>query len=751
MADTFWHGAVGIGENSVLYNFKYATEADRTAALPSAFTATDIEKIAYVTASTKYYTLTSIDPTVVWSEIGGATTGLTFPAQIIHVSKNGKSPAEGGDRSTTAPYALPSQALASITTSDSDNRFEIKLTPSVFIEADTLQLKSYVALVCTAPYIGARIECSNTSKPIAKGRHYAEVLGILFGNASNAAGIVMEEPGILMLHNVAFDDCKYGIHCNHASAIVEIITVGLLTQAATIDIGLYCTAGQLKADRVVVMGLANIGVVCESDGSTAMAGASSLTTFSNLVGHVILAKNASTALLYSSKIAMANIGIEVQSGSSVECSGVSFSGIATWDLKMPETAAGETFHGYSTELVRSKISASDDAHIHAFGFDTGAQKYRCLAPMSVGRVGKGEPSFFGKGSSFQEGVKVLTYDGTSYADKDLNASISFAASTAGNMIYFGETNEHCVHGIEFLLETEVVLGAGSMVCEYYDGGTSSWLELQTMQTLRDYSTSQNGNPYTGTTGKNYANRFDFEVKSGVKESSLSATGCVSSSVNGINGKWIRCRITSDITTSMVIKDVFLQSSYTHIRENGTTVYAGEARGKEHQMLIFGDSAGTTSSIPVSISQNITYPFQENSFQANATDRTYTRWIIPEEFDTSGGIKFAIRWCSPESDTVDRSGIMHVYMAKSTEGHVNDGSAADEEIVLTATYSANDAQYKDYTIISGTRFDTHDLKPGDSVFFCLERLTSEAGDDLDDINLMNAWVEYYSWQRGSSYE
>jgi len=71
---------------------------------------------------------------------------------------------------------------------------------------------------------------------------------------------------------------------------------------------------------------------------------------------------------------------------------------------------------------------------------------------------------------------------------------------------------------------------------------------------------------------------------------------------------------------------------------------------------------------------------------------------------------------------------------------------------TITFADGDIAWKSQTVIFGNRIDVSDLSPGDAVFFKIERLSSEAGDDLaGNVTVSSSWLEYKEWQNGANYK
>ena len=674
----------------------------------------------------------------------------------IWVAKNGNDGSGTGD--ITAPYLTIKYALSTITDNDASNRYTVFVCPGVYTEDNPIAMKSYVDVVAVSGANTVNIVASNTGSNLIVGATVSEINGFVLSGTATAALVYMATAnGAFVCRKITFVDAQTGVLMNQATAsgVVCYACVGWTTPiTGSITTLFSCTAGSLVAWDTYIVLDADIDTIAKADGANAnvsFAGFSSTST--NVVNglHVL---NGGTIQVTAARILNATYGIRIGSGGGNVTGDNTWIESDTYDLWTEN--GGAVVHGNSLNLSRDKLNLYDYENIYFFGHDDFTHSFRVVQNMQVGQDGVGNKLNVGEGGQYLYHTKIKTYNGSTYADIDNGDPISFPNTSVNTAIYFGDTEPIPFYGLGYLMgATPINLGSGAIVWEYYDGGTSSWLAFDTLNTLSDHSDTQAGASFTGSNNKRYTVRLDQDVEpgTGVSESSSSATGWTTTTVDGDSGYWVRCRISSAITTSPVFSYPRMKGNYSEFRTNGTRAFHGEARGATRAVADQGVNRGSALDEPLSVSANIDFAFAENELANGSTDILYFKILITEEMDTSCGIKVIFELCTEQSPSgADETAKLHFYSAHMKEGGTFDGTAGEVEQAFDFVASDGDDAYLSQRITMVDRVDISTLVPGDVVYAILKRLSSESGDDLDgDVFLSNLFYEYRSWQQGSNYE
>ena len=649
---------------------------------------------------------------------------------IIKVAKSG------------AQYTSIKDALDSITDSNVFNRYTVLIGPGIFIEDNPIQLKPWVSLKSIATKEITMISPQDVNSDLLTGCDRSYISNVVLSGITSGKALSFEDTGLMTVKDIILVDNEYGIHVNNADAYIEVHNLFVQTYTGTIKEAITVVSGTAQIRGVTVVGDSIVETIIKSDAGN-MSVFNLWSESTNLTNGLVV-DNGGELFAFSGRISNAANGLRIGSnGGKIEVSSAVVENSSSYDLLI-ESSSG-IFVGNGCSLNRDKLSIATGASINNFGYDKYANVDRILGEFAVGRDGLGSASRFGEGGSYEHGVKVKTFDGSNYHTLTTQSGISFPNTTSGTCIYIGSDSIFC--GLRYTLTSGMVPGAGSIVCEYYDGN-GSWLTFNTQNTIEHYSDIVA--PFTAP-GESYTLRFDQNINTGIYESDVTASGIVQTSVDGVNGYWIRGRIVDNITSSHEFTSIRLKGNYTIIRTNGSRAYNGEARVEEIKELVIGATSAGTADESLSISQNILFPYTQNEMATVGSDEAvYSRFIIPSDCDLSCGLSYTYEVTNVDSPASD--GIVHltVTMAGITGNDKFDGTI-NEHVVddSTLTVSATDTAWKIWREISNSRFDLSSFVPGDVIYCKLHRPNDTPDTYASSMCLSNHYMEYRSWQDGIS--
>ena len=677
-------------------------------------------------------------------EVGSLTTPYEH---TITVAKS------GGDFTTVVA------ALASITDNDATHRYLIKVMPGVYTEVNPIVCKQYVDITGEGDSFDVRIAATTASSNIFTAVTYSGIRNMAVYGATTAAGIEMSSAGLFKFDNIFFVDCQQGIVVSNTNAVVYANYFGIDTPTITMTNVCNITAGKLIADMPRILAGTSITTLFNVTGASSNMCVYNLYDASTATNAVYV-NNGAHVHLFTGRIEGATNTFRIGStgtGSRIHAQNLHVHSSTAYDLLI-ESATGE-FLGQTTDIKGDKVSVVSGATVRTMGPDPLLDVYRFMDDVRLGREAEGNSLAVGEGGSYSNEIKVVSYNGTSYVDETAADPINFPNTTVNTALYFGDLHvDHNFYALSLIMG-DTQLAGGSIVWEYYDGGTSSWLEFNIMANLNSFSNSFQNTPFEQADENEIISiRFDQNLKTGVLESNSSATGWASTSVDGDTGMWIRCRIATTITTSMNFSSVRLKGNYISHRSNGTTSKHGEARGLKIQEIYTGASQSSTGNDSFNVSSNINYGGRENSWQDGNNDSNYFDFIIPDNLDTSCGIQVTMDWYAGAIGGTDETAKMHLFastVALSKLGTTDvfwDGSEPEVEIENDFVGTAGDAANKVHRHRWSARIDVSAYSPGDRIYFEIQREADEVGDDMTSaLQHCGIYLEYREWQQGQNLE
>jgi hypothetical protein len=686
--------------------------------------------------------------------------GLKLSAQPQTVIKNLLWVAKNGSDLTglghmTSPFLTLKHALSTITDADVTNRYIIKVGPGVFIEDNPLVNIPYVDIVSCNGASSTVIEADTSSSDLFAGADNSELEGFTLRGTTTAALAKMSvSNGTWVLRDIRVEDGLVGIECAAAGALVLCYDCAA---APITSLGTYfrssVAGGTVLSYTSMIIRNAPVDTVLHASAPGAVVAAVGFASTSNQVINSAYADSGVIAVI-GGRLSGGDYGFRTGgSGGQISAQGIQIES-TIFDI-LVETASG-VIEAQTVSFSRDRVSIAAGATVNIGGFDTDVNVYRFLEDMAVGSHGQTGGNFLraGQGGPYFFGTKVKTFDGSAtYADVADGNDISFPNVNADAAIYFGDLSPFIFHAIGYIMGiTPINLGAGSIVWEYYDGGSASWLAINSLNTRSGFSNSTADVSFGGASDKGYTIRWDQRIHDGVTEASPSAAGWATVAVDGDTGYWMRCRIVTAITTSPILRSPRMKGSYFEIRPNGTVSHHGDARTARPQLSESGVFKGGAGDQSIDISANIpAFGLKENKFEDTKDDDMYFRILITADMDTSSGIQvvFELSADAPIAGG-DKVAVMNLYAAKTGPGATFNGSALEEPtqvnlITFTNLWPAGRSQ----RYVLAKRIDISDRKTGDIIWCRLQRPANHGSDDLvADVVLENFFYGIREWQVGT---
>lgn len=673
------------------------------------------------------------------------------PQNVIVVAKNGNFYGSG---SYSKQCITLEQALSKVTNSSYSNPWKILLAPGTYTENNPslgIDLPEGVSFATISGPGTVTIVAQNPGNPLFRPNLGTHLDGLIYGGAYLSSAFNCDRVTNFILSNSAFFLCKYGIYSNNSSGRIvmndfKFVEYPSFTTTAVI----HNLAGDISCTGCEIAPGSTLEYAFYANGSTAQIDMSGFMCDSSSVQNVFYANNGGYITSFSGSIANTSIAFHIGpdgSNSTIKASAIDLPSGTDTDLKI-ESNTG-VFIGTGVNLNRDKLEVINIDNVHTFGYDSSSQVSREIGNMAVGMNGHGSSIMVGEGGPYTNGMKVLSYNGSTYTDVTSDATITFPGVTAGNALYFGDTNSYNFYGVNYLMgATPINLGTGSLIWEYYDGGTLSWLPFKVMVTYCKYSDTFLNAAFAGTNNNWYAIKFDKHIRTGIFRESSSSTGWAAASVNGITGKWIRCRIATAITTAPVIQNRMLMGNYLMTRFNGTMMYSGEARVSK-RVLLHRNPGDNLENQTINFSTNInTATFNDNRFRTGQDRSSYFTFIVPTDMDTSCGIRIYMDVYG-ELTTASSAINFDFYMAQTSGTNVRINGTLPEQTYLHTMTLTNYTSYNMIPFLCPWEFYTDTLKPGDLVAI---RIRRNAGADPynADVILIDTQLEYIAWQNGTKY-
>jgi hypothetical protein len=319
---------------------------------------------------------------------------------------------------------------------------------------------------------------------------------------------------------------------------------------------------------------------------------------------------------------------------------------------------------------------------------------------------------FGEGDSHTREMVVFTntnlavgtwVDVTTEAASPSSSTFTvFPGVTAGNTIYFGGDFEF--PGLKVDTTTAIVLGgSGAIEWEYWNG--SAWTDLPVMATKSTADYDQYSN---GTFGRVASEQIRFGQ----------TTGWATTSLNDESKYWVRCRITTAITTSPVMQQVKLHTNRMEINADGFIEFFGAARPTRDLVAPFKLAEDLSGSSPgneaLTLASGITITPLDNRFNNSALDGNGFLIVIPEGLSTCHPLEFTVEWIPKDSGSGDVEITFDYAILLPTDAL--DGTKAVTQLAVVTSVDSDE----DVPQTSTFSFVPETACPGDKLIYAYRR-------------------------------
>ena len=356
-----------------------------------------------------------------------------------------------------------------------------------------------------------------------------------------------------------------------------------------------------------------------------------------------------TAIIYSPNWSNAAIGGHIAAdGVTVIISGGKVeSAVATLLVDPALTGVGTTITVTGTDIQplfsfpSAALGAMElSAQFHQNATTTRAPSSRLVgSDLLLGFPEIGSQIMVGEGSSYSDGIKVVTSDGTATSTTlggNLTDVTAAAGSTSGSTVTFQGTGaNHCIYVASTrtpvaggsmkhwgILMQQVAAGVGgSYVAEIWDG--AAWVAVGTMA-------SSMAEVYRYSNALFLRAASTEMVQYGIDTTTTWATVAV----DGATTYWLRFRVATLLTTLPTFERLWLAPSHTMLERTGkrravglalwrtTLISAGNVFGESGNVVAYNQAVGS-GGVPTGWTHN-----SPNSLMNGAGDAVYTQFALP---------------------------------------------------------------------------------------------------------------------------
>lgn len=377
---------------------------------------------------------------------------------------------------------------------------------------------------------------------------------------------------------------------------------------------------------------------------------------------------------------------------------------------------------------------------------------------SLGEIHVGIPEapaelVVGGGDSYLTDVFVYTEDAVStFTDRSGDATFAFDGTAAGNAIYIASDKQDVTDylrfpGLKVTTSVAIVLGAGAIICEYWNG--SAWVQMPQM-------VSDAGGAYHSHASTPFERVAIEQVRYSQDAVSVQWTKN-DPPAEGTARFWVRYRIVTGITTSPTMTQIKLHTDRFEINPDGFAEMFGKARPLiklPWDLGLIRPAAASPLNQDVYLSDNLDVGRVENKFVSGTTDRIGFATMLPGSTCTScpaifvwkyftdgtsaGDIRWVIRWgFSSDGDNV---------YPTATAAPTTGGNEQSTVLVVAAPTAINTQDGQRITmniedfIANGAA--------GDVFWMTLERTGGDAADThTDDVTVIAVKGEHVTWTLG----
>jgi hypothetical protein len=366
--------------------------------------------------------------------------------------------------------------------------------------------------------------------------------------------------------------------------------------------------------------------------------------------------------------------------------------------------------------------------------------------------------WIGGGGPFDgDRIQVWTEDGGGAfvnvsANNDLD-TLAFPALTANNAIYISGRADLAIAvalvGAQHTVVTAMVVGAGSVTVEYWDG--SAWVEFAVMITDQNPPLLPFADEWLRQTGAknlriNQAITADWTANDPMAQ--------------GQSDFWFRFRVVTTITTGPVFGSVKGILDATKFGVNSFMELFGLGRVRREMAWDLGllrPAASSPANQDVYLSDTLDVGRVENQFNNGATDRISFVSKVPSDLCTSCALRFGFNWMVDGISAGDVRWVLRWAIYKSGDSVYETAVAApvtapgQQEIVevITAPVAVESPVATFFLLdVRTARARYAGTTPPDGIWISLEREGGHAGDtNTDNAIAIQVAGDYVAWSGG----
>jgi len=605
--------------------------------------------------------------------------------------------------------------------------------PGVYQEAP-LAMIPYVAMTAADGAPSTIIEATTTTAPLITMAVEAEIRDFTLRGADGVGGIgvLHNTAGLSVGRNIRVNDCETAYRSTGVGT--NLTLVGCLASRGigqTMSTAFEAVSGgtlrAINTQAIGVPGVAQIVNGLRADGAGSGISVQAVTT----VGCDNGAHVSNTAIIdiVSGIMQVCTNGLRIGATSgTLRCNNVRVQSSTAWDLLI-EAATG-TYLGTGGTLRNDQLSIVVGATVLSSHLSEipGEQQHQILGEFAVGSETAPAEAAFGGGDSNVRNMSVFRNTNLEVgAWSDITAEMaSRTGSTAdafpgvgvGNTLYVGGAVRF--NGIKTDTTAAIVLGAGALIWEYWNG--AAWANMAVL--------ASDGNaPYAQYSEDTFGRINSEQVRFNFPAMGAWAT----KSLNGTTKYWVRCRISSAITTVPTLENIKLGPSRFEVNADGLTEAFGDGEKVRelimHQRLVDDLQGSSPGNATINFSANVSITPVDNSFNNGAVDGVGAIVTVPEGLDTTRPVVLAMRWIpsanggGPGAEDVELETILvPVQLGDALTGALPETAFQTIEIVGGADQDI--LRENEFT------FDLRGLTPGNQFVFSLFRDAS-AGNPDDD--------------------
>ena len=712
-------------------------------------------------------------------KIQGNTMHNGFPAEI-HMDNPDKFV---GD-SQLDGYISVKAALDSITDSDSDHRYTIKVAAGIYEEDNPLQGKEYVSLKAIGDLQTTRITALNPNEDLVVMVNLFTLDGFSFWGVVPDTNYAINQSvaGLTSITRCFFGDCANGVLLNHANASMTINDSAIYNPTATTTRGIYQLAGSLNVNTFTGA-LGNITSLIEISGTNSVAALNNIRSTISTLTTGISIKDLAQVDINGAKLLNMATAIELDGGSHVHLNGVRIKDATVDGVRMNDVGANSILNVQSTIVEDSVgfdfnflsstglVSGTVSTSINNLNFVTGARIYgtvidlaeddegvNVLGELHVGAPEKGAESVLGEGDSYTRGMMVYTatdasvfVDVSSEAKSASASTFTFTDTTLNSSIYIGSSLVNSLgslvhYGFKSKVDTAAVLGAGNIVLEYWDG--VDWIEFNGMEVDSGGGYFPHAKNYSQNVGGNHIRYSTVLLYEGWTRNDPMSLGT--------DYFWIRLRIISAITTAPIFEQFKLHTSRFEINSDGWIEYFGKSRPIGKLDWAFGvleKAGGAADDRDVFLSDTLDVGMKKNRFANGKLARVGFNSVLPMDLDTSSPIMFSWQIIAETAGGQDVDWILRWGYNKDGDNVYPSSALAPTTSPTQQTYivshpapAANTSKWYSTALDISNMISRRDGGFPDTIWFSISR--DGIGDDYGgEIDIINISANYTKWCEG----